>query len=79
MKLKNCQFSVISATNIALTAVTITTNKATNDGSGRVLWPHMLRMRARGGEENEAYGPLESVGEIDSVNPTFLYFVMQVF
>ena len=31
------------------------------------VWPHMVRIRA-GGEENEAYGPLESEGEIDSVN-----------
>ena len=35
-------------------------------------------MRATGGEENEANGPLESEGEIDSVNQLFLYLVMQV-
>ena len=39
----------------------------------------MVRMTVRGGEENEAYGPLESEGEIDSVNQSFLYLVMQVF
>ena len=39
------------------------------------VWPHMVRMRARGGEENEAYGPLEFEGEIDSVNQSFLYLV----
>ena len=39
----------------------------------------VVRMRARGGEENEAYGPLESEGEIDSVSQSFLYLVMQVF
>ena len=43
------------------------------------VWPHMVRMRARGGGENEGYGPLESQGEIDSVNQSFLYLVMQVF
>ena len=36
-------------------------------------------MRARGGEGNEAYGPLESEGEIDSVSKSFLYLIMQVF
>ena len=36
MKLQKCDFSVISVTNIALTAVTPLTNKATNNGSGRV-------------------------------------------
>ena len=39
----------------------------------------MVRMRVRGGEENEACGPLQSEGEIDSVNQSFLYLVMQVF
>ena len=39
----------------------------------------MVRMRARGGEKNEVYGPLESEGEIDPVNKPFLYLVMQVF
>ena len=48
------------------------------DQAGHV-WPHMVKMRARGGEEIEAYGPLESEGEIDSVNQSFLYLVMQVF
>ena len=43
------------------------------------VWPHMVRMRARGGEENAAYAPLESEGETDSVNQTFPYLVMQVF
>ena len=43
------------------------------------VWPHMVRMRARGGEENEAYEPLESEGEIDSVSQSFLYLVMQGF
>ena len=43
------------------------------------IWSEI--MRVRGGEENEAYGPLESEGEIDSVNQSFLYMylVMQVF
>ena len=36
MKLKDCDFSVTSTTNIALTALTPTTNKATNNESGRV-------------------------------------------
>ena len=36
----------------------------------------MVRMRARGGEENEAHGPLESEGEINSVNQSFLYLVV---
>ena len=48
-------------------------------GQAEYVWPHMVRMRARGGEENEAYGPLESEGEIDSVNKSFLYLVMQAF
>ena len=48
------------------------------DQAGYVL-PHMVRMRVRGGEENEAYGPLESEGEIDSVNQSFFYLVMQGF
>ena len=39
----------------------------------------MVRMRVRGGEENEAYGPLEFEGDIDSVNQSFLYLVMQIF
>ena len=39
------------------------------------VWPHMVRMRVRGGEEKEAYGPLESEGEIESVNQSFLYLV----
>ena len=43
------------------------------------VWPHMVRMRVRGGEENEGYGLLESEGEIDSVDQSFLYLVMQVF
>ena len=43
------------------------------------VWPHMVRMRVRGGEENEAYGPLEFEGETDSVNQTFPYLVMQIF
>ena len=41
------------------------------------IWSEI--MTARGGEENEAYGPLESEGEIDSVNKSFLYLVTQVF
>ena len=41
------------------------------------IWSEI--MRARGGEENEAYRPLESEGEIDSVNKSFLYLVEQVF
>ena len=45
----------------------------------RYVWPHLVRIRARGEEENEAYGPLESEGEIDSVNQLFLYLEMQVF
>ena len=43
------------------------------------VWPHVVRMRARGGGENKAHGPLECEGEIDSVNQSFLYSVMQVF
>ena len=39
----------------------------------------MVRMRVRGGEDNEADGPLESEGEVDSVNQSFLYLVMRVF
>ena len=41
------------------------------------IWSEI--MRARGGEENEAYEPLESEGEIVSVNKSFLYLVTQVF
>ena len=41
------------------------------------IWSEI--MRVRGVEENEAYGPLESEGDIDSVNRSFLYLVMQVF
>ena len=41
------------------------------------IWSEI--MRPRGGEENEAYGPLESEGEIESVNKSFLYLVTQVF
>ena len=41
------------------------------------IWSEFLRPRE--GEENEAYGPLESEGEIDSVNKSFLYLVTQVF
>ena len=36
-------------------------------------------MRPRGGEENEAYGPLESEGGIDSVNKSFLYLERRSF
>ena len=43
------------------------------------VWPHMVGIRVRGGEENKAYGPLESEGEIDPVNQSFIYLVMQVF
>ena len=43
------------------------------------MYGHMVRMRVREGEENEAFGPLESEGKIDSVNQSFLYLVMQVF
>ena len=50
MKLKTCDFSVISATNIAPTAVTLTTNKATNNGSGRVC------MATYGQNESERRG-----------------------
>ena len=41
------------------------------------IWSEI--MRARGGEENEVYGPLESEGEIDPVTKLFLHSVMQVF
>ena len=41
------------------------------------IWSEI--MRARVGEENEAYGRLESEEEIDSVNKSFLYLVTQVF
>ena len=50
------------------------------DQAGHV-WPDMIRMRAwllSTLEENEAYGPPESEGEIDSVDQSFLYLVMQV-
>ena len=45
------------------------------------VWPDMIRMRAsllRTPEENETYGLPESEGEVDSVNQSFLYLVMQV-
>ena len=35
------------------------------------IWSHI--MRARTGEENEAYGLLESEGEIDSVNKSQVF------
>ena len=41
------------------------------------IWSEI--MRTRGGEENDAYGPPESEGEIDSLNKSFLYLVTQVF
>ena len=44
---------------------------------GGHIWSEI--MRARGGEENEAYGLVESEGEIESVNKSFLYLVTQVF
>ena len=73
-----CITATINHIFIALTAVTLTTNKATNNQAG-YIWPHIVRMRARGGEENEAFGSLKSEGEIDSVNQSFIYLVMQVF
>ena len=53
-----------------LTAIRLTTNVTTNNGSGEAC------MAIYG--QNEAYGPVESEGEIDSVNQSFLYLVMQV-
>ena len=70
---KEGKFSGADMIFLALTAITVATNKATNNGSGRAwhVCPDMVRMRAwllSTLEENKAYGPPESEGEIDSVN-----------
>ena len=72
MKLKNYDFPVISGTNIALTAVTLTTNKAPNNGSGRVC------MATYGQNESERRKKLMdfwSLREksIQSINHSFIW------